>query len=247
MKSYQLQANCYLSKPVQLDAFESLVKSINDFWLAKAKLPPSRVDAPGALDEADPGPAELKEIMRSGRRGILSSSLGRRQSRRCPADAGSLPRSVNPSIPARRDDGVEAMAFLRTRGAPFDAPRPDLILLDLNLPRWMAARSWPTSRRIAPENHPDRHPDHLRGGSGHRQELSAPGELLPQQARATRRVREPGEEHQRFLADQGQAAAARANRVSEGGNRALADRGNHESHWSKRYAHTSSAGRRQPR
>jgi chemotaxis family two-component system response regulator Rcp1 len=38
-KSYQLQANCYLSKPVQLDAFENLVKSINDFWLTKAKLP----------------------------------------------------------------------------------------------------------------------------------------------------------------------------------------------------------------
>lgn len=37
--SYELQANCYLSKPVQLDAFESLVKSINDFWLTKAKLP----------------------------------------------------------------------------------------------------------------------------------------------------------------------------------------------------------------
>ena len=39
VKSYQLQANCYLSKPVQLDAFESLVKSINDFWLTKVKLP----------------------------------------------------------------------------------------------------------------------------------------------------------------------------------------------------------------
>jgi chemotaxis family two-component system response regulator Rcp1 len=38
-KSYQLQANCYLSKPVQLEAFESLVKSINDFWLLDAKLP----------------------------------------------------------------------------------------------------------------------------------------------------------------------------------------------------------------
>jgi len=37
--SYQLQANCYLSKPVQLDAFESLVRSINDFWLTKVKLP----------------------------------------------------------------------------------------------------------------------------------------------------------------------------------------------------------------
>jgi CheY-like chemotaxis protein len=40
VKSYQLQANCYLSKPVQLEEFESLVKSINDFWLTKARLPP---------------------------------------------------------------------------------------------------------------------------------------------------------------------------------------------------------------
>ena len=32
-------------------------------------------------------------------------------------------------------DGVEALAFLRREGAYTDAPRPDLILLDLNLPR----------------------------------------------------------------------------------------------------------------
>ena len=38
-KSYLLQANCYLTKPVQLEAFESLVMSINDFWLTKATLP----------------------------------------------------------------------------------------------------------------------------------------------------------------------------------------------------------------
>lgn len=38
-KSYQLKANCYLTKPVQLDQFESLVKSINEFWLTKARLP----------------------------------------------------------------------------------------------------------------------------------------------------------------------------------------------------------------
>jgi len=42
VRSYQLQANCYLSKPVQLDAFEALVKSINDFWLTKVKLPQQR-------------------------------------------------------------------------------------------------------------------------------------------------------------------------------------------------------------
>lgn len=39
LASYQLQANAYLSKPVQLSAFESLVRSINDFWLTTAKLP----------------------------------------------------------------------------------------------------------------------------------------------------------------------------------------------------------------
>jgi CheY-like chemotaxis protein len=42
LKSYQLQANCYLSKPVQFDAFQSLVKSVNDFWLTKVKLPRQR-------------------------------------------------------------------------------------------------------------------------------------------------------------------------------------------------------------
>lgn len=42
VKSYQLRANSYLSKPVELDRFENLVKSINDFWLTKAKLPNQR-------------------------------------------------------------------------------------------------------------------------------------------------------------------------------------------------------------
>ena len=37
--SYQHKANCYLRKPVNLVAFENLVKSINDFWLTEVKLP----------------------------------------------------------------------------------------------------------------------------------------------------------------------------------------------------------------
>ena len=37
--SYELQANSYLCKPVRLDEFMDLVKSINDFWMMKAKLP----------------------------------------------------------------------------------------------------------------------------------------------------------------------------------------------------------------
>ena len=42
VKSYQLGANAYCTKPVQLDAFEDLIKSISDFWLARVKLPETR-------------------------------------------------------------------------------------------------------------------------------------------------------------------------------------------------------------
>ena len=39
VRSYELQANCYLTKPVELDDFESLVKSVHEFWLTRVKLP----------------------------------------------------------------------------------------------------------------------------------------------------------------------------------------------------------------
>lgn len=39
VKSYQLQANCYLTKPVLLQAFQKTVKGVNDYWLTRAKLP----------------------------------------------------------------------------------------------------------------------------------------------------------------------------------------------------------------
>ncbi len=37
--SYQLQANCYIRKPAQWDAFDDLVRGINSFWLTSVKLP----------------------------------------------------------------------------------------------------------------------------------------------------------------------------------------------------------------
>ena len=43
--SYQLQANCYLRKPAHWDAFDNLVRSINAFWLTRAKLPQPKQDA----------------------------------------------------------------------------------------------------------------------------------------------------------------------------------------------------------
>jgi chemotaxis family two-component system response regulator Rcp1 len=42
-KGYLLQANCYLCKPVQLDAFEILIKSVSDLWLSNAKLSQKRL------------------------------------------------------------------------------------------------------------------------------------------------------------------------------------------------------------
>jgi chemotaxis family two-component system response regulator Rcp1 len=39
LQSYELNANAYLRKPVTLEAFEALVRSINDFWLTQVVLP----------------------------------------------------------------------------------------------------------------------------------------------------------------------------------------------------------------
>jgi chemotaxis family two-component system response regulator Rcp1 len=37
--SYQHHANCYITKPVDLDGFLKVVKSIDSFWLSVVKLP----------------------------------------------------------------------------------------------------------------------------------------------------------------------------------------------------------------
>jgi two-component system, chemotaxis family, response regulator Rcp1 len=39
MRSYDLHANCYIQKPVDLDRFITVVRSIEDFWLTIVKLP----------------------------------------------------------------------------------------------------------------------------------------------------------------------------------------------------------------
>lgn len=39
LRSYRLHANCYITKPVGLDGFLKVVKSINNFWLSVVKLP----------------------------------------------------------------------------------------------------------------------------------------------------------------------------------------------------------------
>jgi DNA-binding response OmpR family regulator len=37
--SYKLGASCYVTKPVGLEAFQAIVKSIESFWFTVVKLP----------------------------------------------------------------------------------------------------------------------------------------------------------------------------------------------------------------
>lgn len=39
LRSYELHANCYITKPVDLDKFIQIVHGIEDFWLTVVKLP----------------------------------------------------------------------------------------------------------------------------------------------------------------------------------------------------------------
>jgi CheY-like chemotaxis protein len=41
LRSYELHANCYVQKPVDLDKFISIVGLIENFWLSTVRLPPS--------------------------------------------------------------------------------------------------------------------------------------------------------------------------------------------------------------
>jgi len=42
LKMYQLHANCYITKPVDLDQFVRVVQSIEDFWFSIVRLPSAR-------------------------------------------------------------------------------------------------------------------------------------------------------------------------------------------------------------
>lgn len=42
LRSYELHANCYITKPVDLEKFIAIVRGIEDFWLAIVTLPHSK-------------------------------------------------------------------------------------------------------------------------------------------------------------------------------------------------------------
>ncbi len=41
LKSYNLHANCYITKPIDINQFHKVVKAIDDFWFTIVKLPPN--------------------------------------------------------------------------------------------------------------------------------------------------------------------------------------------------------------
>ena len=41
IRTYNLHANCYITKPVEFDKFVGVIRSIDDFWLTVVRLPPT--------------------------------------------------------------------------------------------------------------------------------------------------------------------------------------------------------------
>lgn len=79
-------------------------------------------------------------------------------------------------------DGVEAIAFLRRKGEYADAPLPDLILLDLNMPRMNGVQLLAEVRRLGAETHPGSHTYRLKRNRGHCQDQQHAGGSLCHQA-----------------------------------------------------------------
>ena len=42
LKTYELHANCFITKPVDMDQFIKVVKSLENFWFSIVKLPPNK-------------------------------------------------------------------------------------------------------------------------------------------------------------------------------------------------------------
>ncbi len=40
LRAYELHANCYITKPVDMEQFIKAVRSIEDFWFTVVRLPP---------------------------------------------------------------------------------------------------------------------------------------------------------------------------------------------------------------
>ena len=123
LRSYQLRANAYLTKPVKTDEFVGVVRSIGDFWLTHVRLPavgPSGTDAVirVLLVEDSPGDARLlREMLNE------------------PGSYRTLLTTVQSTL--------NAVAELGSRGA-------DIILLDLGLPDAQGLEGVRRMHKVAP-------------------------------------------------------------------------------------------------
>ena len=103
-------------------------------------------------------------------------------------------------------DGEQALEFVRRTGDYADAPRPGLIMLDLNLPRrdglevLAELKADPELRR-----HPGRDPDHLPGRGGHPAQLLPARQRLRDQAGGLRELHGSHPADRRLLHHRGQA------------------------------------------
>jgi DNA-binding NarL/FixJ family response regulator len=43
LQSYGSHANCYITKPVEVETFFQVISSIEDFWVSIVKLPPKSI------------------------------------------------------------------------------------------------------------------------------------------------------------------------------------------------------------
>jgi two-component system response regulator len=44
LKAYDLNANCYITKPIDFEQFITVVQAIDHFWFTIVTLPPNRID-----------------------------------------------------------------------------------------------------------------------------------------------------------------------------------------------------------
>jgi CheY-like chemotaxis protein len=111
-------------------------------------------------------------------------------------------------------DGVDAMAFLKREGDYVNAPRPDFILLDLNLPK-MDGRE--VLARIKGDPGLKLIPTIILTTSDagwiFRKAICS-RRIATSPSPSTGRIRKPCKKHHRFLADDGQIAASAAKLVS---------------------------------
>jgi chemotaxis family two-component system response regulator Rcp1 len=59
LKSYELHANCYVTKPPDFAQLVAVVAAIEEFWLTVAKLPPKRETKRGQSNARKPDPSSV--------------------------------------------------------------------------------------------------------------------------------------------------------------------------------------------